>query len=56
MASRVTNLDLSKKLDALSARLDVIEAEAKVAKWVLRLLGTVFGSIITWFVTHRKGV
>lgn len=52
---RVTNADLANQLHDLSKRLDVIEAEAKVAKWVLRLLGAVFGSIVTWIIAHWKG-
>jgi hypothetical protein len=53
--SRVTNADLDRKLDELIARFNVVEAEHKVAKWILRLLGAVFGSIVTWIVTHWKG-
>ncbi len=52
--NRVTNADLDRKLDALIERFNVVEAEHKVAKWVLRLLGASFGGIITWIVTHWK--
>lgn len=52
---RVTNADLANQLHELSKRLDVIEAEAKVAKWLLRLLGAVFGSIVTWIIAHWRG-
>ena len=55
MAKRVTNHDLMQELSRLSARLDIIEAEAKVAKWVLRMIGLLFGSVITAIVTHWKG-
>lgn len=57
MASRVTNADLAAKLDALNERMTVIETEAKVAKWVLRVLGAFFATIaaafIRGFVKHQ---
>ena len=55
---RVTNADLADMLAAMAKRLDVVEAEAKVAKWVLRLIGgmvaTVLGTVITHFVKGRQ--
>ncbi len=54
MAQRVTNADLARKLDALIDRFNLVEAEHKVAKWVLRLLGASFGGIIAWIITHFK--
>jgi len=54
MASRVTNADLDRKLDALIERFNVVEAEHRVAKWILRLLGGVFGGIVTWIIAHYK--
>jgi hypothetical protein len=45
-------------LAAMAKRLDVVEAEAKVAKWVLRLIGvmmaTVLGTVINHFVKGRE--
>jgi hypothetical protein len=52
---RVTNQDLADSIAALSKRLDAIELEAKVAKWVLRLLGAAFTSIVAYIVSHWKG-
>jgi hypothetical protein len=52
---RVTNADLAGMLSAMDRRLTVIETEARVAKWLLRLLGAVFGSIITYAIAHWKG-
>lgn len=51
---RVTNADLAKQLSELSKRLDAIELEAKVAKWLIRLLGGVFASIVTYIIAHWK--
>jgi len=55
---RVTNQDLADMLAAMAKRLDVVEAEAKVAKWVLRLIGvmmaTVLGTVINHFVKGRE--
>ena len=55
--SRVTNADLAEQLKELSGlvtvlgqRISVIEMETKVAKWVLRLLGLTFGSIVTYVI------
>ena len=60
-SSRVTNADLAAKLEDLSGlvtvlgqRISVIEMETKVAKWVLRLLGLTFGSIVTFIIAHFK--
>lgn len=59
---KVTNAELADKLDKVQDRLDhlqerllAIEYEARVAKWVLRLLGAVFGSIVTYIIAHWKG-
>jgi hypothetical protein len=59
--NRVTNSDLATQLDELSGlvrllgeRISIIEMEAKVAKWVLRLLGATFGGLITLIITHWK--
>ena len=54
MPRSITNRELAQKLDDISSRLNVIEAEAKVARWVLRLLGAVFGSIVTYIIAHWK--
>lgn len=59
--NRVTNADLAAQLKDLSGlvtllgqRISVIEMETKVAKWVLRLLGATFGSIVTYIIVHLK--
>lgn len=68
MAHKVTNTELALKLDAikeetdkqseqlriLTERIQAVEIEAKVAKWLLRLLGAVFGSIVTYLIAHFR--
>ena len=53
--ARVTNQDLAQRLDQLHERLTSIELEARLAKWVLRTIGLLFGSIVTLIITHWKG-
>lgn len=44
----------SAQLRILTDRMNAIEVEAKVAKWLLRLLGAVFGSIVTYLIAHFR--
>ena len=57
MAAKVTNADLLKRLDELHERLTVIETEARIAKWVLRILGGFIASVAAIFTGHviKKG-
>ena len=55
-SNRITNADLDRKLDALLERFSVIEAEHKVAKWILRLLAWPWaarGSLERWPAAPR---
>jgi predicted oxidoreductase len=50
VARRVTNADLADKLDALAARLSVVETEARIAKWVLRLIAGMVAAVGASFI------